>query len=90
MVNSSYENDLLFSAESYLEDFISQDRMISFFRDELKLHTKLINKCMVGGDHFSDLKENQQRLRADFIKAEQRPKKVRHVPGKRDEKTKKL
>jgi hypothetical protein len=71
LVNECYENDMLYSAESFLDDFMSHDKMISFFGDELRLQSTMINNSLSADAHLlARLKENQRRLRMDFKKAE--------------------
>jgi len=55
-------------AEKFQDDFIAQDRMISFLSEELRDHAKLLEKDLrAEGDLFSRLHQNQKKIRRDIM-----------------------
>jgi hypothetical protein len=70
-VSGSNSNDEICFAEAFLEDFLSNDKMILFFADELKIQSRLLYKEGNNDSMYGWIMENQQRLRVYFIKAEE-------------------
>lgn len=72
IVNYNLNPDDLEIAEKFQEEFISQDRIISFLSDELHQQSKLLERDLYeDGELFKEVMRNQKKLRRDLKKAEQ-------------------
>ena len=77
IVNSTEDNNVLLAAEKFQEDFIAEDRVITFLKSELVSQGHLLKRDIYeDGELLGELIKKQKKLRADIRKAE---KLFRHV-----------
>lgn len=71
-VISGLENDQLLVAETFQEEFLSQERVIDYLSRELTRQTKLIEKQLhLDGDVFRQMQGEQMKLRREFRRADE-------------------
>ena len=70
LTNTSEPADLE-TAEKFQEQFLSQDRIIIFLKDELQQQTKLLERDLYeDGEIFKEVIKNQKKMRKDMKKIE--------------------
>lgn len=71
VLNSADDEGLLMSGEQFQEEFLEQDKVLSFLTDEVKRQKKLVERDLYeNGELFKELVKHQKRLRIDIRKEE--------------------
>lgn len=72
IVNTFEGGEIVDKAENFNEDFLSQDRILNFLSEELKMQNILLRKDLyMDGELFSNAVRHQKKLRADIEKTEE-------------------
>lgn len=71
MVSNSKNDDVLVMAEKFQEDFLSQDRVISFLKEELKKQNKLLESEADGNGQLLQEISYRQKAFENNIKKEE-------------------
>lgn len=65
------DEELLLSGEQFQEEFLEQDKVLSFLADEIKRQKKLLERDLYeDGELFKEVVKHQKRLRNDMRKEE--------------------
>jgi hypothetical protein len=71
LLNSKDDEDVIENGEKFQDEFLSQDRILSFLVSEVKRQTKLLERDLYeDGELFKGVLKNQKKLRKDIKTAE--------------------
>jgi hypothetical protein len=71
LLNSKDDEDVIENGEKFQDEFLSQDRILSFLDSEVKRQTKLLERDLYeDGELFKGVVKNQKKLRKDIKSAE--------------------